>query len=164
MQWDTYLIIPADKHHTAEAELKNVESWAEANNLRLNQSETVELIVYKPDKKKGRKDIPDARPGQVRADTITALGVELSNNFSMRKHVDSLLMSCNQTLFALRTLRAHGLSSDSLHAIFMSVAIGKLKYTAPAWYGFTSAEDRERLEVFLRKSKGVGYCAPAIPT
>ena len=105
-----------------------------------------------------------ALPGQVRVDTITALGVELSSNFSMRKHVDSLLMSCNQTLFALRTLRAHGLSSDSLHAIFMSVAIGKLKYAAPAWYGFTSAEDRERLEVFLRKSKGVGYCAPAIPT
>ena len=101
---DTCLIIPADKHQTAEAELKNVESWAEANNLRLNQSETVELIVYKPDKKKGRKDISDARPGQVRADTITALGVELSNNFSMRKHVDSLLTSCNQTLFALRTL------------------------------------------------------------
>ena len=38
---DTYLIIPADKHHTAEAELKNVESWAEANYLRLNQSKTV---------------------------------------------------------------------------------------------------------------------------
>ena len=160
---DTYLIIPADKHQTAEAELKNVESWAEANNLRLNHSKTVEIIFYNPDKKKGRKDIPAARPGLVRADTITALGVELSSNFSMRKHVDSLLTSCNQTLFALRTLRAHGLSNDSLHAIFMSVAVGKLRYAAPAWYGFTSAEDRERLEVFLRKSKRAGYCAPATP-
>ena len=45
----------------------------------------------------------------------------------------------------------------------MSVAIGKLRYAAPAWYGFTSAEDRERLEVFLRESKRAGYCAPATP-
>ena len=65
---DTYLIIPADKHHTAEAELKNVESWAEANNLRLNQSKTVQIIFYNPDKRKGRNDIPagsccSPRPG-----------------------------------------------------------------------------------------------------
>ena len=45
----------------------------------------------------------------------------------------------------------------------MSVAIGKLRYAAPAWYGFTSAEDRERLEVFLRMSNRTGYCAPATP-
>ena len=78
----------------------------------------------------------------------------------MRKHIDSLLTSCNQTLFALRTLRAHGLSNDALHTIFMSVAIGKLRYAAPAWYGFTSAEDRERLEVFLCKSKRAGVLRP----
>ena len=46
----------------------------------------------------------------------------------------------------------------------MTVAIGKLRYAAPAWYGFTSAEDLERLEVLLRKSKREGYCAPATPT
>ena len=78
---DTYLIIPADRHHTAETELENAKSWAEANNLHLNQSKTVEIIYYIPDKKKWRKDIPAACPGQVRADTITALGVELTNNF-----------------------------------------------------------------------------------
>ena len=81
----------------------------------------------------------------------------------MRKHIDYLLASCNQTLFALRTLRAHGLSHTSLQAIFMAVAVGKLRYAAPAWYGFTNAEDRERLEVFLRKSKRAGYCAPSTP-
>jgi hypothetical protein len=161
---DTYLIIPAVNHHTSESELRNVEAWAVANNLRLNQAKSVEIIFHNPDKKKGRKDIPPASPGLTRADTITALGVELTNNFSMRKHVDQLLTSCNQTLFAVRTLRAHGLSNESLHAIFASVALGKLRYAAPAWYGFTSAEDRERLEVLLRKSKRAGYCAPTTPT
>jgi hypothetical protein len=161
---DTYLIIAAERHHTAVSELTNVVAWAEANNLRLNHSKTVEIIFFNPDKKRGRTDLPPACPGIVRAETITALGVELSNNFSMRKHIDSLLASCNQTLFALRTLRAHGLSNGSLHAIFMAVAVGKLRYAAPAWYGFTSAEDRERLEVFLRKSKRAGYCAPSTPS
>ena len=45
-----------------------------------------------------------------------------------------------------------------MQTIFKAVAIGKLRYASPAWYGFTSAEDRERIEVFLRKSKRAGYC------
>ena len=141
-----------------------MESWAEANNLRLNNSKTVEIIFYNSDKPRGRRVIPPATPGVVRADCITALGVELCSNFSMRKHIDCLLSSCNQTLFALRTLRAHGLNTVSLQAIFTSVAVGKLRYAAPAWYGFTSAKDRERLEVFLRKSKRAGYCALSTPS
>ena len=161
---DTYLIVPARSNHTAESELKNVESWAEVNNLRLNPTKTMEIVFYNPDRKKGRNEIPPVRPGVARVDTITALGVELTNNFSMRMHVDSILTACNQTLFALRTLRAHGLSHDSLQTIFMSIAVGKLRYAAPAWFGFSNAEDRERLEAFLRKSKRAGYCPSDAPS
>ena len=34
---DTYLIIPEDQFNTTEAEIKNIESWAENNNLHLNK-------------------------------------------------------------------------------------------------------------------------------
>ena len=86
------------------------------------------------------------------------LGVTFSNKFSTREHVSATLAACQQTLFALRTLRAHGLDQTSLQTVFTAVAIAKLRYASPAWCGFTSAEDRERIEVFLRKSKRAGYC------
>ena len=37
------------------------------------------------------------------------LGVTFSRKFSVSLHVDELLTKCTQSLFALRTLRHHGL-------------------------------------------------------
>ena len=37
-----------------------------------------------------------------------------SRKFSVLQHVDELLATCSQSLFALRTLRQHGLSDDAL--------------------------------------------------
>jgi hypothetical protein len=40
----TYLIKPASNAESREAELRNVESWVGANNLKLNRSKTTEII------------------------------------------------------------------------------------------------------------------------
>ena len=42
--------------------------------------------------------------------------------------------------------------------------IAKLTYCAPAWSGLCSANDRARLDAFLRRSKRYGYCADDVPT
>jgi len=85
------------------------------------------------------------------------LGVTISRKFSVSSHVDELLAKCSQSLFALRTLRQHGLPPDALHAVFQAVVINKLIYASPAWYNFTSAADRGRLDSFLRRSARLGY-------
>jgi len=41
----------------------------------------------------------------------------------------------------------------------MSVDVMHLSYASPAWRGFTSAEDRNRLETFLRRSAKLDYRA-----
>jgi len=58
-------------------------------------------------------------------------------------------VSCAQSLFALRTLRHHGLPTDALHTVFQATVVAKLSYASPAWWGLTSAADRDRLEAFL---------------
>src|SRR5208282_2904212 len=77
--------------------------------------------------------------------------------FAITQHVDNLLAACAQTLFALRTLRQHGLPTSALHTIFHATVIAKLCHASPAWWGFTSAADRNRLEAFLRRSAQFGY-------
>ena len=129
------------------------------NNICLNQTKSVEIIFTKPGR--GRELAKPFPPREeiTRKESVEILGVTFSNRFSTREHVNVTLAACQQTLFALRTLRAHGLDPTTLQTVFNAVAVGKLRYASPAWYGFTSAEDRERIEVFLRKSKRAGYCA-----
>ena len=42
-------------------------------------------------------------------------------------------------MYALRVLRSHGLSEQSLKDVFQATVVGKLMYCAPAWSGFCSA-------------------------
>ena len=102
--------------------------------------------------------IPEpAVPTIPRVEEIKALGITISRKFSVAQHVNNLLVSCAQSLFALRTLRHHGLPTDALHTIFQATIVSKLSYASPAWWGFASAADRDRLEAFLRRSTTLGF-------
>ena len=47
----------------------------------------------------------------------------------------------------------------ALHAVFQSTALAMVTYASPAWWGFTNAADRNRLEAFIRRAVKHGYCA-----
>ena len=85
------------------------------------------------------------------------LGVTFSRKFSVSRHINDLLSRCSQSLFALRTLRQHGLPADALQVVFQAIVINKLSYASPAWWGFASTDDQNRLEAFLRRSTKFGY-------
>lgn len=155
---DTYLVIAADHIDTRDAELSNVNKWASANNLNLNTGKSLEIVFCpKSQKIKNAASIPPPISGIARVNEIEILGVTISSVFSVSPHIDAILASCHQVLFALRTLRFHGLNDNSLQTIFMSVALSKLRYASPAWFGFASANDKSRIEAFLRKCKRCGY-------
>ena len=48
--------------------------------------------------------------------------------------------------------------------VFRATVIAKLTYGAPAWSGLCSANDRSRLDAFLRRTKRYGYCSEDIAT
>ena len=90
---------------------------------------------------------------QVRS--ITALGVILNDKLTAAHHLSSILTSCSSSLYALWVLRDHGLQTSSLHDVFRSTILAKVRYCAPAWSGLCSAS----LNVLLRCSNKYGYCA-----
>ena len=73
-------------------------------------------------------------------------------------HMSSLVTSCSRSLYAVRVLRDHGLPVSSLQVLLSASVIAKLSYCAPAWSGLCSANDRARLDAFLRRCKRYGYC------
>ena len=156
---DTYLIIPAENIHSCSSEITNIDNWARDNNLQLNRAKSTEIVFVRPRSRGPVFDPPSVISGFTRVESIKILGVTLSRKFSVTQHIDQLLATCSQSLFALRTLRHHGLPDDALHAVFQAIVVNRLSYASPAWWGFASADDRNRLEAFLRRSAKLGYRA-----
>jgi len=77
---------------------------------------------------------------------------------SVNQHVTNVIASCGQTFHALRVLRSHGLNKDALEGVFKAVVIAKLTYASPAWRGFTTAHDRQKLESVIRRRVRFRYC------
>ena len=71
--------------------------------------------------------------------------------------MENILAASAQTLFALRTLRHHGMSASAVQTVFKAIVVAKLSYASPAWWGFANMADRGRLEAFLRRSVRLGY-------
>jgi len=59
-----------------------------------------------------------------------------------------------QTQYALRILRAHGLSDSGLHTVFRSVAAAKIMYANRARSGLVNKRDEQRRRVPVAQQPG----------
>ena len=95
---------------------------------------------------------------------MTVLGIHVNDRLSASDHVTKAIAACARTMYALRTLKAHGLTGHALHTVFKSTVLAKLLYAAPAWSGFCLAADRDRIDSFLRRCRQHGFCDPDTPS
>ena len=140
-------------------ELEHIEAWAKHNNLILNRAKTREIIFQDKRSRRVATPPPPPLPGITRNTELKILGVTVTNGFSVAQHTQEVVRSCSQTLHALRVLRSHGMSTLALQGVFRAVAINKVCYSSSAWWGFTTAADRQRLNAFIPRCKRQGYCA-----
>src|SRR6218665_1778495 len=155
---DTYLLIGSSMIHTATEEFDNIQSWTAKNNLKIHPSKTKEMIVIGHKKSVLLPSSKQVIPGAKRVDTLRVLGVTLNQQLNMSDHIDRTLSSCASSQFALRTLRLHGLPSSSRAATGARLTtVASLLYASPAWWGFTTAEQRNRLERLLLRLRRGGF-------
>ena len=117
-------------------------------------------IIFKDQRRKRKLSIPDKIPLLQRVQTIKILGVTFTSSLSVTLHVQSVIAACAQTLHARRVLRKHGLCDDSLHDVFRAVAVAKLMYASNAWWGFSNANDRQKIFAFILRCVRTGFCSP----
>jgi hypothetical protein len=159
---DTYLIIPEINSQSASIELQHISDWALSNNLNLNQSKSEEIIFHKPHLRSFKP--PPEIPSIKRVSSLKILGVTITDKLRVTPHIDATISSCSQSFFALRTLKAHGLSGKSAQAVFRATSVSKIMYCSSAWWGYTNSEDQKRLDDFICKSKKLGFCSDALPS
>ena len=90
------------------------------------------------------------------------LGVTIQDSLGMDAHIRALVVSASQNLYALKIIKAHGLPNPLLYNVCQATLVARLTYAAPAWYGFTKAAERARLQAVLTKATRWGlYSKPA---
>ena len=114
--------------------------------------------------RRGFVERPPMLDGVQRVDSLKILGVTFRSDLSASPHVNEVLGACSGSLHALRKLRSHGLSREALTVVAEATTISRLLYAAPAWWGYTTAADRQRLERFLAKTTRSGYLPEEGPT
>ena len=154
---DDTSLVTAGKHYAkVKDELEQIEAWAQSNNLQLNKSKTFEIVFFKKNCKKKRFP-PEATPGIKRVNSIKLLGVTLQNNLSMDEHIGNVLSECATNLYALYTLKAHGLHERELCETYRAKILSKILYASPAWWGYCNSDSCNRINSFLNKSKKFGF-------
>src|SRR6218665_762556 len=93
---------------------------------------------------------PPATPGAEPAEDPRILGLLLNPQLSMGDHIDRTLSSGASSKFSLRTLRSHGLRPQELHLVARATTVAFLQYASPAWWGFATEEQRNRLKGLRR--------------
>ena len=82
---------------------------------------------------------------------------------SAAEHIRRVVSDSAQTLYALRVLRHHGMKDADLQTVFRAVVVFRLTYASPAWRGFITGADLQRVEAFLRRCKRRHYCPSDMP-
>jgi hypothetical protein len=157
------LVVPASNADSRTAEIRNVETWACRNNLTLNSAKTKE-IVFVDRRRRRQTQQPPLMSDIARVSSMKILGVTWTTGLSASDHVRDVINRCAQSLYAIRVLRTHGMSDQTLQAIYRSVVVAKLLYASSAWWGFTSATDQQRIDAFFGRSKRCGFCPPDLPS
>ena len=154
---DSYLIVPAGSDAHIMSELYNIENWAIENNLKLNKTKSVEMVVYRNENSKKSNPMPNLLPEITRVESIKILGVQIDNHLSVHEHVEMVCQTAAQALYGIKILKSHGLDQHSIYCVCHAVVLSRLLYAAPAWWGFASATDRTKLQAVLNRAMKWGF-------
>src|SRR6218665_775052 len=127
------------------------------NNMKIHPSKTKELIVTRARSRTARVPSKPLIDGAERLTSLRVLGVLLDSKLTMSDHVSQVLNAYSSSIFALRLLRNHALSSDQLHLVARATTIASILYATPAWWGFAGVGFSQRLERLVTRLRRMGH-------
>lgn len=140
-------------------ELRAVQEWATASNLKLNASKSKEMLVARP------LVILAHPPPPHDIELVTEmliLGVIRRGDLHASSHMHHILSLCTNSFHTLRVLRWHGLFTEALSTVTGATTISCLLCASPALWDLPSAEDCIRLESFLRRPRRLQFLPSSV--
>ena len=110
------------------------------------------MVIHANAKNRNRAPIIPPLPDIVRVEGMNILGVFIDHNLSVSIHVNNVCQKSAQCLYALKLVHAHGLNTISLHDVCNAMLVANLTYCINAWWGFTNAVDKQKLQAVLNRA------------
>ena len=141
--------------------LSAIHRWSLSNDMSLNTSKTKTMNISPC------LDISSDLKLTVNSEFIDQvsefklLGVTVDEHLSFSSHVENIFSKARSRLYALLTLKRHGVDEASLTKFYLANIRSILCYAAPAWFSYLSDTNMKRLESIQRQCLRVIY--PDIP-
>jgi len=126
---DTYLLVPASNSSSIPLEIQHISDWATANNLKLNNTKSQEMIVHLPRNRKHFSN-PIAIYGIERVDKMNILGITVSHTLTFHHHIAVLVTKSARSFYALKTIRNNGLNGNALWDVTRATLVSQLLYAS----------------------------------
>src|SRR5579872_4149934 len=98
------------------------------------------------------KNAPAVIPEITRVRHLNILGITVDEMLTFSEHISVKVSQAHQQLYALKALKAHGLSSTALHNVCnAAVFLPSITYASQAWWGFVSAAGKQKLSSLVHK-------------
>jgi len=156
---DATLAVPASNSSTISKKLASIDQWCHINNQNFNVNKSAELIILPSRVKQSSSPLfPPPHPSLPRVSHLTLLGVELDERLSFKQHINNSISKASQTLYALKTLKHHGLPLPSLSVTCKLTLLPRLTYESPCWWGSIDVDSRLRLQGVANRASRWGLC------
>ena len=85
--------------------------------------------------------------------TFKYLGVTISDNLSVKDHIEQLSTKANQRLYVLRKLRSFNGSQNTLLTVYNSLIKSVITFGIATWYGPSNIRDKKVHDIIRNASK-----------
>ena len=142
--------------------MRHVSEWAQSNNLRLNTTKSVELIIHRPGVKLDKLSVPPPpppllasleRPPQ-KCWELSSLIPYPSVHTSTMWLPDALRQVLHCAFLGLMVWMAQHFG---VWNVTRSTLVSKLLYASPVWFGYLDKESRDRCQSLLNRLKRWGF-------
>jgi len=103
---NTYLLVPAKNSLSVPQEIQHISDCPTANNLKLNNAKSQEMIIHPPPGRRTHFRYPTSVPGIKRVDKMNILWITVSDTLTFHHHISVLVAKSARSLYALKTIRS----------------------------------------------------------
>ena len=88
----------------------------------------------------------------------------VSTKIAFSPHIQNLTAKAATTLYALKTLKVHGLQGKALWEVARATLVAQITYASPSWSGFIKCDELTRLKAIVSKASRYGYLPADFPS
>ena len=139
-------------------------SWCDDNDLQLNASKTMEMVIdFRRKKKTPLAPLTIKGEPIQRVDSFKFLGTVMSSKLRWQDNVDGIVKRAQQRLYFLRQLKKFGLRRELLRQFYRAAVESVLTFSITVWYGGADVKQKMRLDRLVNSaSRIVGDELPSL--